>query len=234
MTAIENSIMTWVNQFAQQSWTIDRIMVFIHDSQLLKGGVLMAVLWLLWFRKNRKDEDRPLILTVLFVSAVGLFVARFFAMILPFRNRPMHNPDLEFTLPETLEPAMLDGWSSLPSDHAVLFFTLAIGIFLVSRWIGILAVIYTLAAICAPRVYLGLHYPSDILAGLAVSLCMLLPLKGNIGHAFIGRPLMKLHDGIPGIFYAGFFLLSYQIADMFDSSRSLAAFVWKMYKALEK
>jgi membrane-associated phospholipid phosphatase len=52
-----------------------------------------------------------------------------------------------------------------PSDHATAAFAMALGLWLYDRTIGAIALV--LAAIVAfARVYVGVHYPSDVVAGM--------------------------------------------------------------------
>ncbi len=88
---------------------------------------------------------------------LALAVFRVIARYLPFRMRPMFNPDLHFNFPSGgLDPAVLPAWSSFPSDHAMLWISVAMGIFLVRRGVGVLALLYTAIVILLPRVYLRL------------------------------------------------------------------------------
>lgn len=56
---------------------------------------------------------------------------------------------------------------SFPSDHAIVAGAVAIGVLLVDRRLGIVAVVCAVA-MAADRVYAGAHYPSDVLAGLGI------------------------------------------------------------------
>lgn len=96
-----------------------------------------------------------------------MLIARVMALTLPMRLRPIHEETLAFLPPHGMEKATLEfeGWSSFPSDHAFLFFALGTGFLFVSRKAGILALAYTTLFIAFPRMYLGLHYPTDILVG---------------------------------------------------------------------
>ena len=54
---------------------------------------------------------------------------------------------------------------SFPSDHATMAGAAALGLLLVSRRLGLVAVLAALA-MAAARVYVGAHYPGDVAAGL--------------------------------------------------------------------
>lgn len=57
--------------------------------------------------------------------------------------------------------------ATFPSDHATMAGATAVAVLLVSRRLGALAVVAALA-MAATRVYVGAHYPGDVLAGLAL------------------------------------------------------------------
>jgi membrane-associated phospholipid phosphatase len=56
---------------------------------------------------------------------------------------------------------------SFPSDHAVIAGALAAGILFFSRGLGLLAAVLALTVAFA-RVYAGVHYPGDVIAGLVL------------------------------------------------------------------
>ena len=112
--------------------------------------------------------------------------------------------------------------SSFPSDHAVLFSAITTGIFLVSRRLGIFATIYCLIFIAFPRLYLGLHYATDIIVGaligavctvFGVRLLWKVPAMGqavrlSYSHAAMIAPLS--------------FLFLFQVATMLEDVRAFA------------
>jgi undecaprenyl-diphosphatase len=85
---------------------------------------------------------------------------------------------------------------SFVSDHATLTMAVAVGLFLVSRKIGLLAVGIALAeGLC--RVYMGVHYPSDVVGGFALgtavalllaplAMMLLAPLAAAVGRSRFG------------------------------------------------
>ena len=75
---------------------------------------------------------------------------------------------------------------SFPSDHTTMAVALAVGLWIVSRKLGIIAAL--LAVIEAfSRVYLGQHYPHDVLAAAVLSAAVLL-----VGWPLARRPLARL------------------------------------------
>lgn len=75
---------------------------------------------------------------------------------------------------------------SFPSDHTTFAAALAAGLWLANRKLGIIAA--TLALVEGfSRVYLGQHYPHDVLAGLVLSTLII-----AIGWAIARRPLTRL------------------------------------------
>lgn len=70
---------------------------------------------------------------------------------------------------------------SFPSDHAVIAGALALGTLLLARRWGIVAVVVALLLAFA-RVYAGMHYPLDVLAGLAIGAVVALVVVGCGGR----------------------------------------------------
>ena len=75
---------------------------------------------------------------------------------------------------------------SFPSDHATLAGAAIAGLFLVDKRLGWAATAAGLV-LCAGRVYVGAHYPGDVLAGLALGALVALG-----GWLLLRRPLVWL------------------------------------------
>lgn len=212
-----------LNQFARSAPSIDVMIVFVTGSYLFKGGVMMTFLWWGWFRKSPQQErQQQLLMSVLFAALATLIAARLLAWALPYRARPMHDMAVDMVLPIGMPPAMLTGWSSFPSDHAALFGCLAGGMFLVSTRAGWLATAYCIVFIMLPRVYSGLHYPSDLLAGYLLGSVLVWSASREAVMQAIVRPVYHWFADRPGLWYPLFFLLSYQIVTLFDEARGAA------------
>jgi undecaprenyl-diphosphatase len=75
---------------------------------------------------------------------------------------------------------------SFPSDHATLAGAAIAGLFLVDRRLGWAATAAGLL-LCVDRVYIGAHYPSDVLAGLSLGAAVAV-----IGWLVLRRPLVAV------------------------------------------
>ena len=222
MPGFDHSIIVFCNQFAQRWHTFDSIIVFFSNSDLMKGGVMVAGLWWTWFRPSSNSRlNRSYLLNALLGAVVALFIARILAHALPLRIRPILDPSLHFRVPfGAPDQSNWTIWSSFPSDHAALFFALLTGIWLACRTAGIVLLFYVLIAISFPRIYIGIHYPTDVLAGAALGAGSVLLISwGKIRNLWSGRVLNWIeHWPAPG--YALLFLVTFEIGTLFWDVRT--------------
>ncbi len=96
----------------------------------------------------------------------GVLLANYLLRVTVNRNRP-------FTLEEEFSSLLYHYYhNSFPSNHAAASFAVAGIVYLLSpRWGKLLFVLAALVSIS--RVYTGLHFPSDVLAGAMLSLAFL-------------------------------------------------------------
>ena len=222
MNVFDTTVVSAVNQYAQRSWAFDNAVYLLSNNHLLKGGVLTTLIWWLWFRDDpRQGERRAHILATFAASVVSMAIARALALTTPFRLRPLHEAALAFRLPIGEPPTNLDGWSSFPSDHSTLFFTLATGLLFASRRAGFFALIYTTVFICLPRLYLGLHYPTDLLAGAALGALVAVGANRLLAPQPVMQRAAQWSLAAPASFYPLVFLFTFQVAEMFDSTRAV-------------
>jgi undecaprenyl-diphosphatase len=209
----------------------DHFMLVLSANNLLKGGVIAAFLWYAWFAEMGKwdrvrtqaRDDRLSILRVLVCGAVAEMLARGISIMMPFRPRPLFEESLPFLLPSgvTRESLNIATESSFPSDHAVMFFALSAGIWLVSRRAAVLSLLWTTVVIAFPRLYLGLHYFSDLAVGAALGFgvglagCCLFP------HTPLLKTIVLRSRTHPAYFYPLFFLATYLVTTMLIDLRNL-------------
>jgi undecaprenyl-diphosphatase len=232
MNSFDSSIITFLNSFARHSWAFDSFVYMISGNDLLKGGVIVALIWWAWFRpKSAKDDTRQHLICAIFACLLAVAIARGLAIMLPFRERPMAVAALHFQRPYGADNGGLIDWSSFPSDHATVFFALAMSIFFVWRAAGIAALSYVFLFIAMPRLYLGFHYPTDIVGGALIGIVLALIARAKLFCDWVGRFIMPWLQRSPGSFYACLFILTYQIATVFQSARWIARFLFSLFQS---
>jgi membrane-associated phospholipid phosphatase len=87
---------------------------------------------------------------------------------------------------------------TFPSDHACMAGAVAAGVMLVSRRLGLVATVAALL-MAFTRVYVGAHYPADVLAGLALGVVVVgigylvvVPLLTRVVNQVAATPLRPL------------------------------------------
>lgn len=191
---------------------------------------MVATLWWGWFRSDKSQlRDREHIISTLLSCIVAIALARALALMLPFRVRPFVQDGLNFLVPYGMEETFLIGWSSFPSDHMVLFCTLCAGLLFLSRKLGVLALVYVAVVIGFPRVYLGIHYPTDVICGAIIGLGI-----GWLGNLYICRSnicksIVRWSHSKPALFYPLFFLSTFEIGEIFSGSRTLILGLAKVF-----
>jgi undecaprenyl-diphosphatase len=175
-----------INGLAGQRVWLDGLGIFLASYlQYLLVGFLLIYLFL-GKNKEEKTKNRLMVLAALVAALVARFgVAtsfyHFFIRLRPFASGVV-NQLVSYN----------GARSSFPSGHASFFFALATAVYLYNKkfylernqWAGacflIMATLISLA-----RVYVGVHYPSDILAGAIIGIlvgwlaCYLLNLYQN-------------------------------------------------------
>ena len=129
---------------------LDTIMPLI--TFLGSGGIVWAVtaLIMLCFKKSRKTG-----IVIIVSLLLGLFLSTMGLKNVIARERP-YNTEGAIGAPS--------GRFSFPSGHAISSFSAATVILLYSKKLGIPAIILA-ALICFTRLYLYVHFPSDVICG---------------------------------------------------------------------
>ena len=147
-----------VNQYAGECRFLDWLAVFFAGYFQYILVIILLVVVLKNFRKSL-----PMIISVataVFLSRIVIteVIRNFF-----YRFRPFVENQATLLISQSPEE------SSMPSGHAAFFFALAMAVYFYNKKLGIFLFISAFL-ISISRVFCGVHWPSDILAGAFVGI----------------------------------------------------------------
>jgi membrane-associated phospholipid phosphatase len=202
LAGLDVSIFRALNGLCGSSPTLDRIVVHF---EVLKGSLFMGIVGLMWYWPDKEmTRRRETILTIILAVAVSLVLNRAVSLLAPYRDRPMYS--IGANAPTFEWHADLEHWSSFPSDNATYLFAIAAGFWLISRWWGLFFGIFAGFAVMA-RVYLGLHYPSDVLVGALIGIATSAVINREPVRKLLAAPMLALEPRYTPYFYGLFFLV---------------------------
>lgn len=232
ISSIDHSILLWINSFARHSYIFDKSVVLLTDMDFLKGGLFFVFLWWLWFRRSEHEmHDRIDVIRITAAIFLTIVIARALQMLLPGRPRPIHDPTLPFVLPFTATD-YLEHWSSFPSDHAVVFFALATAIWARYRWFGAIAYCWITAFALLPRIYVGAHYPSDIIAGAVIGIAVMTILQAIPLPPAAMRAIYRIFSWerlYPAAFYSAAVIVTFELMSLFNDFRLIGRGIAKAF-----
>jgi undecaprenyl-diphosphatase len=177
---MDRSIYRWVNRLADHTgWAHGIVRLYAGA-----GIVLFALLLLATFLEGRHTGRAEVVAGSVWAGAASLVAVGIGQIIGNAVDRP--RPYAAMSDVHLLVHRSAD--FSFPSDHATAVGAIAVGLFLVSRRWGSIAIAGALAMALA-RVYVGAHYPGDVLAGLALG-----GTVAWVGHLLVS-PLLRRATG---------------------------------------
>jgi len=158
--------MTWdwnlflaINQFAGQSQLLDALGRLFAEDAFLVFPLLLIALWFLPAPTQvRRARQQASINAV--IALAGALLVTHFSGVWFYRARPFVAHTVTQLIPYTPD-------ASFPSDHTTLAFTLIVALWFVlgrTRWLWVAWG----ALIGLARVFVGVHYPTDVLGGAAL------------------------------------------------------------------
>lgn len=164
----DNIVLMFINGFSGHWAWLDNTMMVVSKYGPLVFGIYLIGLWFTGDSIKEVEQNRKQALYAFFSALLALGINQMISHAW-LRERPYVNHPVNRLLPVSEDP-------SFPSDHATGVFSIAGSLFGHTAGSTVLLMFAMLVALS--RVYVGLHYPSDILGGM---------LTGVIGSYLIER-----------------------------------------------
>ena len=183
MVNINQSLFTSINQYAGQNALFDNIGIFLAE---YSPYLFIALEVYLYFIARKRHEALLAFYSVLLALSINQIIGLFY-----FHNRPFMDG-----LGTTLFKHVPE--NSFPSDHTTFMLAIAFSLLLSSRTrkVGLLFMILGVIG-GAFRIFIGVHYPFDIMGGIlvgAVSAIIIQLLSERV--KFIDQFIFKLEEKI--------------------------------------
>lgn len=170
----------------------DRVMEYVGEYGLLLAIVLLVV-WCWWSVRRRGDEDAASTVAALVWAPLAAGIAVLVNVpIRGFVERP--RPFLDHQGLDVLVQGKTD--YSFVSDHATIVMALAVGLFVANRKFGLVGLVLALFGGFI-RVYMGVHYPTDVVGGFALGTAVAL-LLSPLAMALL-TPVVKAVERSPRV-----------------------------------
>ena len=154
---INYALFALINATPASSWWAIEVATFIAKDLIIIVPLLVVTLWL-W-----GPNQRQLVFKVMLALALSLTISWAIGHLFPHDRPFVDGVGYNF-----LHHAADD---SFPSDHGTVIFTFALAFLFWHRvWSGVLLLAIA-SAIAWSRVYLGVHWPLDMLGGLLAGMC---------------------------------------------------------------
>jgi membrane-associated phospholipid phosphatase len=156
--SLDTTILFWIHDRATPFYDrLSLVITTIGNVEILVPITLLLVAWLLYKKQHMSAF-------IVFSSVAGASAANIILKMLFHRGRPAFWPS---SITETSY--------SFPSGHAMLSAALVLSIIVITwhtsaRWLVVALGSVVVGLIGISRLYLGVHYPSDIIAGWSASL----------------------------------------------------------------
>ncbi|MCZ4058854.1 undecaprenyl-diphosphate phosphatase [Pantoea sp. LMR881] len=193
MDALNRSLFMLINATPTSPAWLLQLATFIAKDVIAIVPLLIVALWL-WGPREQVESQRVLVLKTGMALLYALAISWCVGQLLP------HPRPFAIGLGHQFLPHAPD--DSYPSDHGTTIFTFALAFIFWHRvWSGIILMVVG-GAIAWSRIYLGVHWPMDMLGGLLVGMlgCLASHLAWQIyGHRLLDKlnPLYRALFAVP-------------------------------------
>lgn len=174
-------ILLLINSIAGHWAILDKLMITLSKYGPLVFGIYLIVLWFQGDSSNDLEQNRRRALYAFFSALLALGINQGITHAW-YRERPYVTQPVHRLLPISEDP-------SFPSDHATGAFSIAGSIAFGAKFESGLLMVFA-GFVALSRVYVGLHYPSDVLGGMLTGLISSWCIERN--KALLEKPVIWL------------------------------------------
>lgn len=175
---MDEIVFMWINSGAEKLAFLNPLMIFLSKYAVL-FFMLGAVVY--WFTRAR--ANRRMIVEALISGAIGVTVNWIIGEII-YRDRPFVNHDV-------IQLVSHEANASFPSTHSLGAFVIAMTIWQFRRRDGWIWLILA-AGIALGRVWTGVHYPGDVIAGALIGSFISILVHRYIARISLASSLLEL------------------------------------------
>lgn len=176
----DNTLLFMINGLSGHSVWVDKVIMMLSEYGPVVFGLYLIGLWFKGSSIDEVTENRKRALYAFFAALLALGMNQVISHAW-YRNRPYLDQPINRLLQGAQD-------ASFPSDHAAGAFSIAGSLF--SRTVGSTALMVFAVLVALSRVYVGLHYPSDILGGMVIGLASSWLIERN--KVLLDKPVVLL------------------------------------------
>jgi undecaprenyl-diphosphatase len=166
LTHLDYHFFQLVNHLAVSDRSLNPLMIFLAEraEYIFFAGILFY-----WFFQKR--QNRRMVVEAALSACIALAVTALIGMFF-YRDRPFVAHHVHWLIPHAKN-------ASFPSDHATAGFVIATAIWIWRKRDGWLWLLLA-AGISLSRVWTGVHYPLDVIAGMIIGVSVAFIIHGSL------------------------------------------------------